>query len=383
MKQPITKGRIPPETTYERWMREEGIPTAEAIGGIEDVSAIERKPWARTDGKGAFIYLRGMKDSGVPGMYVMEIPPGKALAPEKHLYEEMIYILRGRGATEIWQNGRTKRTFEWGESSFFSPPLNTWHRLYNGSREPVILIAVTTAPIVMDLFHSPEFVFGDGFVFEDRYNGEEDYFKVGERIDRGEEINYVWDTNFISDLKSAFVEAARLPKAPGGRSMGFEISENILAGHIAEWPAGIYHQAHYHGPGAILLGLNSKGYALMWPKELGTTPFKDGHGDEVIKVNWKEGAVYSPSNGWFHQHFNTGREPAKHIAFRPLGGKYALGFHHNRRDHGDPNRNIGNGGTRIDFQDEDPAIRRDFEAALREEGVQSQMPPIGAERRKA
>jgi hypothetical protein len=163
--------------------------------------------------------------------------------------------------------------------------------------------------------------------------------------------------------------------------MGFEISENILAGHIAEWPAGIYHRAHYHGPGAILLGLNSRGYALMWPKELGVTPYKDGHGDEVIKVNWKEGAVYSPSNGWFHQHFNTGPIPAKHIAFRPLGGKYSLGFHHNRRDHGDPNRNIGNGGTRIDFEEEDPAIRRDFEVALRESGVTSQMPAVGRHNR--
>lgn len=43
---------------------------------------------------------------------------------------------------------------------------------------------MTNAPIIMDLFHNLDFVFGDSFVFKDRYNGEEDYFKVGERVGR-------------------------------------------------------------------------------------------------------------------------------------------------------------------------------------------------------
>jgi hypothetical protein len=34
------------------------------------------------------------------------------------------------------------------------------------------------------------------------------------------------------------------------------------------------------------------------------------------------------------------------------------------------------GGNMIDFEDEDPAIRQDFEAALRAEGVSCGMPPV-------
>jgi hypothetical protein len=61
-------------------------------------------------------------------MYVLETAPGKALEPERHLYEEIIYVLKGHGATEVWQGAETKRSFEWGEASLFSLPLNVWHR---------------------------------------------------------------------------------------------------------------------------------------------------------------------------------------------------------------------------------------------------------------
>ncbi len=47
-------------------------------------------------------------------MYVAEIPPGEALQAEKHLYEELICILDGMGATEVWQEGKKKSLFEWG-----------------------------------------------------------------------------------------------------------------------------------------------------------------------------------------------------------------------------------------------------------------------------
>jgi quercetin dioxygenase-like cupin family protein len=375
MRRPISMSKVPPKTTYEEWMEGEGVPIVQAAGGIEDVKEIERKTWARAGGKGAFIQLSGMKESGFTGMYVMEIPPGKSLEPEKHLYEELIYILRGAGATEIWQDGKPKRIFEWAQGSFFSPPLNTWHRLYNGGSEPALFLAVTNAPIVMDLFHSPEFVFGDAFIFQDRYLGEEDYFRRSEVVERAPGEHAVLSSNFVADLRDAFVDPRERPKGAGVSIMGFEISENVFTGHISEWPVGIYHKAHYHGPGAVLLGLKSQGYVLLWPKDLGPTPFKDGRGDAVIKLHWKEGSVYSPPDGWFHQHFNTGSEPARHIAFRTGGAKYRMGL-----------RGVGNeraavmslkkGGTMIEYEDEDPAVRRDFERALKEAGVPCRMPAI-------
>jgi len=134
-------------TGYCQWMKTEGVPMVEGFS-IEDVRELKLSPWRRMGGSGAFVHLYGME--GQTGMYVAEIPPGGALNPERHLYEEMICILAGHGATEIWQDGGQKRLFEWGPFSLFAPPLNSWHRLVNGGREPVRLMAVTTAPIAMD-----------------------------------------------------------------------------------------------------------------------------------------------------------------------------------------------------------------------------------------
>ena len=161
-------------TGYWQWLRKEGIPAV--IGhGVEDVRELELRPWARTGGKGSFIHLYGME--GTTGMYVVEIPPGGALEPEKHMYEEVICVLSGHGATEIWQEGGKKHAFEWGQWSVFAPPLNCWHRLINGSREPVKLLAVTNAPLVIDMYRNPEFIFNCPSLFTDRFAEEESYFK--------------------------------------------------------------------------------------------------------------------------------------------------------------------------------------------------------------
>lgn len=161
-------------TGYWQWLRNEGIPVV--IGhGVEDVRELELKPWPRTGGKGTFVHLYGME--GTTGMYVAEIPPGGALQPEKHMYEEVICILSGHGATEVWQEGGRKQAFEWGQWSVFAPPLNCWHRLINGSREPVKILGVTNAPIVIDMYRNPEFVFNCPTVFSDRFPEEDSFFK--------------------------------------------------------------------------------------------------------------------------------------------------------------------------------------------------------------
>ena len=60
----------------------------------------------------------------LPACTLPRFRPGDALQPEKHLYEELICVLNGVGATEVWQEGKKKSLFEWGRMSLFSPPLN-------------------------------------------------------------------------------------------------------------------------------------------------------------------------------------------------------------------------------------------------------------------
>ena len=147
------------ETSYEIWLKEEGIPVVGGYG-VTDVRELTLKPWKRTGGRGAYIDLKGME--GFTGMYVGEIPAGGALNAESHLYEELIYIVQGVGATEIWSSsdGKPKMHFEWQQGSLFAIPLNTRHRMINGSKEPAFFLAVTSAPLMIDLLHDVPFVFG-------------------------------------------------------------------------------------------------------------------------------------------------------------------------------------------------------------------------------
>ena len=43
-------------------------------------------------------------------MYVVEVPGAGALNAERHLYEEIYYVVEGRGTTEVWQDGSSKKT---------------------------------------------------------------------------------------------------------------------------------------------------------------------------------------------------------------------------------------------------------------------------------
>jgi len=267
------------KTGYVRWMKRQGLPIH--VGhGMADLRTLAVSPCDRMGGKAAFIHLHGMQ--GITGGYIGEIPPGEALKSERHLYEEVICILNGQGATELWDDRDNKRMFEWSQWSLFAPPMNTRHRLVNGSREPVRFLAVTNAPLAFDIYRDDNFVFNCNYNFSDRYYGEQDYFEVGKKRYVSGLIN-IWETNFIPDIKSAFLENLEV-KGAGLRLAQFEMSGNALVGHLGEWPVGKYHKAHHHGPGAIIVGTRSVGYVLLWHKQWGLHPYSDGHEDQVTEI---------------------------------------------------------------------------------------------------
>ena len=165
-------------------------------------------------------------------------------------------------------------------------------------------------------------------------------------------------------------------KVAGGQLTGYRMAGGFPSGHVSEWPAGGYHKAHYHGPGAILVGLVGDGYVLVWPHDCGIHPYTDGHGDRVLKINWGPRSIYSPPDGWFHQHLNTSKGPARHLA---IYGHYASVIPGYRSTIGEDFSGLisgKEGGTLIDYEDEDPQIRRDFEEILSQKGVELKMPPV-------
>ena len=365
----ITAARPRAKTYYERWMEKEGVPIVEGFG-VTDVRNIALKYWKRLGCDGAYLQLRGLE--GITGVYIGKIPPGATLHPERHLYEKVIYIIHGEGVAEIQQRDRVPQNIQWQTGSLFSPPLNSLHRLINYSNEPVIFLAVTTAPMALDHYHNEQFVFNSDFSFNDRYDGELGYFEPSnERYLATNNRQWVWETNFITDVRQAKIDAQE-QKGAGVNITQFEISNNTLIGHLAEWPVGRYHKAHYHGGGAVLVVLRSEGYSLMWPNHLGTRPYENGFAEQVVRVDWVPGSVFSPPTNWFHQHFNTGPEPALQLALRCGSQKFPLGIRVAAIRAG-VYTSVKEGGTLIEYSDEDPAIRQTYEAELAKKGIMLNM----------
>ena len=123
-----------PALPYDKFMEAEGIPVYRDIG-VSKVQNLPLAPWQRMGGRGSFIQLFGTE--GKWGCYVVEVPARGALNPEQHLYEEIFYVVEGRGSTEVWHEGDKKRhMFEWQQGSLFSIPLNAMHRIVNATSSP-------------------------------------------------------------------------------------------------------------------------------------------------------------------------------------------------------------------------------------------------------
>lgn len=347
-------------TSYQKFVKEEEIDSISGLG-LRDMKNIPLKPWNRMGGDGIYIDLDGtiLKGEATIGQtnnaYICEIPPGKSLTPQKHIFEELIFVLSGRGATVVWTDGRKKQTFEWQEGSLFSAPLNAWYQHFNGAGDkPARFMAVTNLPLIMNLFHSYDFIFSNDFVFTDRYSGEDDYFSGKGKSYPGR----VWDTNFVADVYN-FKLMEWKERGAGGANVLFEIANNTMCAHISEFPAGTYKKAHRHGPGAHVIILSGHGYSLLWPE-----------GSKKEKFDWDAGSMVVPPDRWLHQHFNTGKEPARYLALRWGSRKFCTAPEEEKLA-----KSMKLGGDQIEYEDEDEEVHALFKSECAKNGFEVSWSP--------
>jgi hypothetical protein len=111
------------------------------------------------------------------------------------MYEEIFYVVKGRGATVVWNEGTPKLTFEWEEDAVFAIPLNAWREIHNGSgSEPVRLYAASNMPTPFNLYGSPEFIFNCANTFNDRFDPNDETFfsrKAAKLEDRLLQSNFI------------------------------------------------------------------------------------------------------------------------------------------------------------------------------------------------
>jgi oxalate decarboxylase/phosphoglucose isomerase-like protein (cupin superfamily) len=337
------------DSPYVRWVRGEGLDIISAHY-VPDLNTVELKPWDRRGGRGVFINHEASRTSN--DCYVCEIPAGKELAPQRQLFEEMILVLSGHGSTSVWNDAGQKVTFEWGPGALFAIPLNTWHQHFNGSgSQAARFVSSTNMPPVINLYDEAEFVFNTAHDFAGRFAGEPDYFAP-----KDEQDGLLLKTNFVANAIDLPLVSAK-ERGAGGAHIRFSMAKGSMNSHISQFAPATYKKGHRHGPGAHVIILTGEGFSLMWPE-----------GEEPRRYEWKPGTLIVPPNMWFHQHFNTGVEPARYLAFKHEVVSI-------RNAQGVPKAWISRriGGDQIDYADESQLVRETFAKALAENGLEPKM----------
>jgi oxalate decarboxylase/phosphoglucose isomerase-like protein (cupin superfamily)/mannose-6-phosphate isomerase-like protein (cupin superfamily) len=339
--------------TYARWQAAQKIPVVTGFF-VEDIDKVELAYWDLKGAPAAFVVLDG--SGGVNDAQIVEIPPAGKLKPQKHMYEEMVYVAKGHGMTSVWQRNGSKHSFEWGPGSLFAIPLNAAYQHFNSSgTEPARLFSVTNSSFMINLFHNTDFIFGCDYAFTDRFDGEaEGYFSREEVFGR-----LYMTTNFVPDLFRMKL-GDWSARGKGSSNMKFDLAGQTMGAHVSEFPVGTYKKSHRHGPGAHVIILTGRGYSLLWPD-----------GGEVLRVDWQPGSVVVPPNQWFHQHLNAGATPARYLALRWENWRYR--FTGVASSEGTIDVSLKDGGGQIEFEDEDPSIHRTFEATVANAGAQCRM----------
>ena len=344
--------RIP--DAYENWLERENVLVHKAFY-VPNMHEIEVGPWERKGGDGAVVHI---DNAHMPNdLHVVDIRPGGRSEPEHHMYEVNFYIVSGRGATTVWQDEQDKQTFEWKTGSLFTIPLNAWYQHFNGSGdEKVRYIATTNAPPMMRLFRDTDFMFNNDFQFKSRYTDDESYFSGNGKLYN----KRIWETNFIPNAPDMALYGWK-ERGAGGINAMLQMGQNDMGNHISEFPIGTYKKAHRHGPGAHLVLLSGdSGFSLLWTKD---------DRSDMVKCDWQVGSiVVVPTDGTYHQHFNSGTKRARYMALRGgNGGFYAP----NQRATADVS--IKDGGIQVEYEDEAREIHEIFEAELAKSGAQCNM----------
>ncbi|MBA2690696.1 MAG: hypothetical protein H0U63_07830, partial [Burkholderiales bacterium] len=318
------------------------------------------KPWPRFGVNGAAVHLKGRGD--FISMFVLEIPPAGSTSPQRHLYEEVVYVLGGRGSTTIEVADGRKHTFEWGPRSMFAIPLNTKYRHFNGSgSERALIVSTTSMPAVMNMFHNEKFIFDNDWQFNERigdakyFTGEGDFIPVRPG-------NHMWETNFVPDLAAIELKPWG-DRGAGGSNIMFILADGTMHAHISEMPVGTYKKAHRHGADFHVMCVTGEGYSLLW---------YEGEAD-FHRVDWKHGTVFAPPDRMFHQHFNTSSIPARYFATAYGSLRYPFTESKRKSLFGGVSTSVKAGGDQIEYEDQSPRIHQLYEEATGKNGVSVKM----------
>jgi mannose-6-phosphate isomerase-like protein (cupin superfamily) len=342
---------------YLEWTRREGVPIHEDFG--LDLLGVETALWPRFGVNGAIVHVKGRGDCMT--VFLLDIPPGGRTAQQKHLFEAAFYVLSGHGSATVDRYAGERHQFEWGPTSVFAPPLNTRYQLFNTSgREPARIAISCNLPAVLNLFHNESFVFDNPAVFPEREGTQSHFAGEGDFIPI-KPGKHMWETNFLPDARR-FKLHEWGARGTGASHIQVILADGVLHCHISEMPVGTYKKAHRHAPDVHVYIISGEGYSLL---------FYEGD-KELTRVDWRPGWVFAPPDMMFHQHFNSGAEPVRYIAFTQGSVRYPM-TEQMRRVYARIDQDVKKGGNQIEYRDQDPRVHAMFVEELAKKGIVPRM----------
>ena len=341
---------------YLDWVEKEGVPTVEDF--CIDLNTVQTGPWPRLGADAAFVHMLGRGD--FISIFLLDLPPAGKTSQQKHLYEEVFYVLSGHGTVVVEDAQGRSHSFEWGPKSLFALPLNAPYRLFNGSGKERARIASTNNLCAMlKMMRNEQFIFDNPFKFPER-EGKEGYFAGEGEVVPTHGGRKMWETNFIPDL-SSFKLNQWSARGAGSANMVFMLAEGTMHAHVSEMSVGTYKKGHQHGPDFHVCIVTGQGYSLFWHE-----------GEDFKRYDWHEGCVFAPTNMIWHQHFNTRNEPVRYLATAYGSSRYPFSDEKRRIKLG-VDVSVKKGGAQIEYTDQDPKVHRMFLEELKKNGVQCRM----------
>ena len=294
---------------YEDWAKDQGIPIL--TGPAVDLLAGDVSPWARFDAKGAFCHVDGRCD--FLSIFLLEIAAGKSAAPQRHLYEELCYVLSGTGETDI-ETAAGKQTVSWGPRSLFSMPMNARYRHRNTGSTPARIAGINDMRYLFNLFRNEEFVFGLPMDFSERAESSEDQ--------RDGSMGKHLATSSVMDLGATGLSGSQ--RVINADRLPISMCEGSISADLWQLDAGTSTDAIRQFQGVHLFGVSGDGYSVVTD---------DGQAN-VHRAEWHHGVVFSAPAMLFYQHINESSAPLRFMTTELGSIRYPM-FRHRRADYGD------------------------------------------------
>jgi quercetin dioxygenase-like cupin family protein len=251
---------------------------------------------------------------------IVEIPSGGKLGARRHLAEEMVYIISGRGYTEIWNrtNGKKER-YDWKEGDYLSPTLNSWYQHVNSSpTEPSRLLVISSAPLIRNLFKSEALLTSVDYSFPERweksvaqkpeYVGDEQEGALAVRMRVG---------HLLPDLPGRAMQERR----NGVLGITIRPEGDMAQNHIMEMEVREYLSAEENSPGhrhvweTVYFIVDGEGFATL-----------QRQGEPERRLDWKAGDLFVVEANEYHLHRARSGGTARVVQVKASGYFHGVGL---------------------------------------------------------